>query len=247
MVVPRNLKNEQYIKDHSLYREKLNGLWYYDKKGYQWINTGDKTCIFGPAQVPTDLYATPIHQGMMSMDRNMVETDYQYQQIVVGLVIHSGPKIFLLKCINGDMEGHLTLIQGHVNASRSIIENMPFGEILRENIIRETIEEVKFPFNPIAKKLLTWCVFDKNIVPKLKFLTYDVSGNDKNISSYHIGYIFDINIPDKFKYIIHLLSSNEKYKNSCVVYDIREGIPELADSWLVEIIKYYRKYDGYGK
>ena len=245
LVVPRNLNTEKYIKSNSINPENLSILWYHDKN--RWVNIGDRSCIISQDHVPTSLDALPADIGLMSMDRNAVETDWQFQQIVVGLVIHSGPEMFLLKCKVGDMQDNLTLVQGHVNATRDMLDTISFGDILRENVIRETVEEVRFPCNPLAKKLIAWCVFDKNISPKLKFLTLDVLGDNKNISKYHIGYIFDINIPDRFKYLTYLLSSNEPNKNVSKVYDIRKGVPDIADSWVVEIIKYYRRYGGYEK
>jgi hypothetical protein len=153
--------------------------------------------------------------------------------------------MFLLKCKAGDMKDHLTMVQGHVNANTHMLENSSLGDILRDNIIREAIEEVRFPNNPMMKDFIGKCVFDKKLTPRLKFMTYDVLGEEITISKYHIGYIFDIDIPERYSHLIQMLTSNEPRINSSIIYDIRDGIPELADSWLVEIIKYYRLYGGY--
>jgi hypothetical protein len=97
----------------------------------------------------------------------------------------------------------------------------------------------------MIKDFIGKCVFDKKLAPRLKFMTYDVLGDEMTISKYHIGYIFDIDLPERYSHLIQMLTSNEPRINSSIIYDIRDGIPELADSWLVEIIKYYRLYGGY--
>jgi hypothetical protein len=240
LVVPRNSKSSSFILSHSVKPGDLNLLWYKVKD--KWINTGDRTCIISGDQVPTDMKSTPMDLGMLSIDRNAVEDNWQFQQIVVGLIIRSGAKMFLFKCKKGDMQERITMVQGHVNATRAIVENMPFGEVLRANIVRELLEEVKIPSNRMAKELMARCMFDERFSPKLKFMTYDVLSNQSNISRYHIGYIFDIAIPTEYQDILKLLSSNEPHLNTSYIADITKDDLDNADSWLTEIINYYRLY-----
>jgi len=240
LVVPRNSKSASYILSHSVKPGDLNLLWYKVKD--KWINTGDRTCIIGNDQVPTDMKSTPMDLGMVSIDRNAVEDNWQFQQIVVGLIIRSGSKMFLFKCRKGDMQERITMVQGHVNATRAIVENMPFGEVLRENIVRELLEEVKIPSNKIAKELMAKCMFDERFTPKLKFMTYDILSTPSTLSRYHIGYIFDIAIPTEYHDILKLLSSNEPHRNTSYIADITKDKLDNADNWLVEIIDYYRLY-----
>ena len=175
---------------------------------------------------------------LIHMDRNLLEGNEYYQQIVVGLIIRCKDEILLLKCINGDMSGNYTLIQGHV-------KYMPFDhskslyDILLQNINIEFSEEINLKYSEleIFNKEQLKRVFD----PKLKFITFN-SYDNKKISYYHIGYIFEIdlsNYPKMFsgKYF----KSGEPDKNKVEFVSVFDFTDYTFDNWVSEIADYYRR------
>ena len=167
-------------------------------------------------------------------NRNEIEIDSKKQQLVVGLVIRQGSKLLLLECINGDMEGYLTIVQGHVRWDEEYL-NKDLNFMLTENLIREISEEIVFPKN-----------IDSRLSESLKTPEFIACNNfnDTITSWFHYGFIYELNL-DKLSenesFDISEIISNEKDKNIARVIDIySDDAKGKTDSWVTEIIDYYR-------
>ena len=175
---------------------------------------------------------------LVHMDRNILENNEHYQQIVVGLIIRCDKRILLLKCINGDMSGNYTLIQGHV-------KYMPFDhskslfDILLQNINIEFSEEIDLNYKLLENRF-DHLQIKRLLKPRLKFITFN-SYDKSKISYYHMGYIFEIDLtkyPKMFKK--EYFRSGEPDKNKVEILSVYDQGKYKFDNWLQEIASYYR-------
>jgi hypothetical protein len=95
---------------------------------------------------------------------------------------------------------------------------------------------------PKVRESLMDLIFAEGLSSKVKFLTFSNNDDKKCISNYHIGYIYDLELPHEHEDLLNFIQSNEPLKNTAIVYDMKDGVPDNADSWLAEIIRYYSTY-----
>lgn len=160
-----------------------------------------------------------------SKERGILENDFKNKQLVIGALIHSGPKYFLLKNIKGDMKGFITLIQGHVSREFDLdfVETKSIFYPIILSLFGEFKEEVDLKGNN----------FKMERVPRY---IVNCNSEDESISNKHIGFIYDLCVPE---HVFDVMTSNEPEKNESVKININElsdNDYNNMDSWLSVVI-----------
>lgn len=161
-----------------------------------------------------------------SKERGLLEKDIENKQLVVGALIHSGPKYFLLRNIKGDMKGFTTLIQGHVSRDFDLdfVETKSIFHPIILSLFGEFKEEVK-----IKEKN-----FRMERIPR--YIIKCDSEDINSISNKHIGFIYELCVPDE---VFDTMESNEPEKNISVkinINEISDNEYNNMDSWLSVLI-----------
>lgn len=181
---------------------------------------------------------TPLYDDrIVSVKRSEAENNPLYVQIVVGLIVKCKNTYLLLKCTNGDMKSHTTLIEGHVNIPKE--SNDMFMITLPNEVMRELQEEVEstWLFN---SSFIKKSINNRGFIFHPKYITYNNS-TPENISYYHTGFIYEMVIPDKYyeDFNSDNFWSKEPDKNEIIFVD-KEDLQttlENPDNWLAEMIR----------
>lgn len=172
---------------------------------------------------------------VLNFNRHDIEYNNKYQQLVVCLVIRSNSDFLFLDCINGDMKGHTTMVEGHVKYD-PLESEMMLNTILYENIMREFNEEIVINFSKIDKKDIGAFY---NI--KLKYVSWN-NDNYNNISYRHIGFIYELDLSDtKYPISKSIFQAGEPDTNKLIFLNLDEikvSDYNNFDSWTRELIVY---------
>lgn len=217
------------VKDEKIlcvYRDKLDTSKI--NKSFEVVDIADRDNVL----IPEPGVHPIIDNRFVTVERSVAENNEKYIQIVVGLILKCRDKYVFMKCINGIMNNHTTLIQGHVNFEKSKCASLLIS--LRLEIIRELFEELSIEniIDPRNK-------YDY-LASELKPMYVNYNLKDKNRPSYyHYGFIYKLDLP----YVLYNsvnesnLISNELSKNIAIVVT-KDQLSNLEnpDSWLSEMI-----------
>lgn len=167
---------------------------------------------------------------IVHLDRNDLEDNPHYIQLVTGLVIKCGNETLLLNCINGAMEGNHTLIQGHANYKKEF-DDLTVKQIMLMNMYREFKEEIKIEDERLYNRLCSMI--------RLRFFTFDSDYERQRISYYHFGFIYILDLENDVKTFRSLNESAEPEKNKVIFTDFKTASQYKLDDWAKEICGYY--------
>ena len=174
---------------------------------------------------------------ILNFNRSEIENNNEYQQLIVGLVIKSNDDLLVLECIDGDMVGYNTMIEGHVIYDEKE-KNTLLNTILYENILREFNEEIVVNFSKIDEKDIG-AFYNLH----LKYIAWN-NTNKNNISYRHIGFIYELDISDtKYPLSKTIFREGEPSKNKIKFINLNKINKDNFDmfcSWTKELIVYYQ-------
>lgn len=219
LAIPRNIAPVQDNMLYALYDDEFNKKTSKDIPGYR---------RYG--YFPHKLDIQTKDAWIVHMDRNDLEENPNYMQLVTGLVIKCGKSTLLLNCINGAMEGNHTLIQGHANYQKDL-EDLTIKQIMLVNMFREFGEEIKIEDARVYNKLCN--------MMRLRFFTFDSDFVQKRISYYHFGFIYVLDLTNEPELFYSLNESNEPEKNRVVFTEFGSASQYKLDDWAREICSYY--------
>jgi predicted NUDIX family phosphoesterase len=161
------------------------------------------------------------------LERNILEYNPAFKQLVVGAYITDGNSIVLLNTKDTDenrIRGKVTFIQGHVSANDPDVYILPQEDYLLKQMQRELDEELK-----IEGGLL------RDHTPQLKYL---ISDSSNHIGLEHFGVIYEIKIPN-VKAVKEIIKSGEEDKHEIVMIEMKEFREDImrakgyeADNWV---------------
>lgn len=181
-----------------------------------------------------------VHIPVMYIPRSIVEDLPYVKQAVVGIFIQSETQVFLMKCLEGDMAGKYTMLEGHAaipikNKERELdkVNRASLWNILHENAIRELNEEIHIDCG--ARVLVDAASI--RLTPKWFTHKNEIPGV-KDISAKHVGFIYSMWIPDRLLENL-TITSNEKC-NELISIDkdsIDKEFIDKCDIWLQDILE----------
>ena len=181
-----------------------------------------------------------VHIPIMFIPRSIVEDLPYVKQAVVGIFIQSETRVFLMKCLEGDMAGKYTMLEGHVaipiehkHYELIKVNRVPLEKILYENAIRELNEEIHIDcgarvlVDAASIRLTPKWFTHKNEVPCTK-----------DISAKHVGFIYSMWIPDRLLENLSI-TSNEKCNELISINkdNIDKEFIDKCDTWLQDILE----------
>jgi len=186
--------------------------------------------------------------GASFIPRSIVEDKtYFTKQAIVAVLISNMDGIYLMKCLEGDMAGKYTMVEGHVaipmdkNMYTELekVQLVDFREFIDMNAIRELDEEVKVEGCNMTNLL------GLSLTPSMlrfgpKWFTHtNVKVGVDNISAKHVGFIYELYMDHQFSDIGITLSSNESCNELIYVKydDIDKEFLSKCDTWLQDIIR----------
>ena len=218
------------VKDERVlcvYRDKLN-VENLDHK-FEVVDVTDKDRVIIP-----EVNVHPfLDDRFVDVERSVAENNEKYIQIVVGLILKCRDKYVFMRCIDGIMNHHTTLIQGHVNTTKKKCTSLFIT--LRLEMIRELFEELSIENIIDPREKYSYLASEL----KLAYVNYNLYNKDIP-SFYHYGFIYKLELP----YILYNsvnesnLLSQEKDKNIAIVVT-RDQLKNLTnpDDWLRGMIE----------
>jgi predicted NUDIX family phosphoesterase len=186
----------------------------------------------------------------MFIPRSSVEYLPLVKQAVVGILIHSKTRVFLMKCLKGGMKGHYTMLEGHVaipintpTTSQELKDamNMPLKKLLRDNAVREMNEEIRVSHIG-AGSLVSGKPF--SLYPTwISYMNEEIG--TANISAHHVGFIYTMYISDELIDNGDLVFESNEECNELVVIeknDINDEFLQDCDTWLQDVLKLVLSY-----
>lgn len=179
------------------------------------------------------------HIPVTFIPRSIVEDLPYVKQAVVGIFIQSESRIFLMKCLEGGMAGHYTMLEGHVaipmeNVQKDLlkINRDKLCDILYENAVRELNEEIHIECG--ARVLVD--ASSIRLTPKWFTHKNEVPGGS-DISAKHVGFIYSMWIPDRLFDSISIKSNESCNELYCIEKSsIDNDFISRCDIWLQEIL-----------
>jgi hypothetical protein len=168
---------------------------------------------------------------MRTIPRKYAEFNPRFMQLVVANLMICDDSMILLKCTSGDMEGELTLCQGHCDY-RPEYYAKKFRDVFRDESERELFEEIYFHKHEKMKSMFSDDIYG-----------FSFNFNDSSdISYYHLGlirYMRYYGVSDDMLNDKNYLFSKEKDKNEIKVLKFEDDISKYnPDCWLKEIFEY---------
>ena len=175
-------------------------------------------------------------KDLIYFDRNEVEDDKDYQQLVVGLLIRCNENVLLLECIDGDMVGQFTMVEGHVDRDKRFDEYL-LNTVLYHNVIREFNEEIAVDCSKLNRSDI-----GALYSPQLKYITWN-NVDEAEIAYRHIGFIYELDLSAaSHLFTPEILGNGEPHKNRLHFINIPslklETWSKLC-SWTKEVLFYY--------
>lgn len=181
-----------------------------------------------------DAYPVPYPDSddFILLDRGAeLEANEAVQQLVVGMVITTKKKdrMLLMQCQKGDMQGFLTLVEGHVNDCP--YETISVARWLFHEMMREYNEELSIQSkHPIDNAIFPLFATSNNY-------------NKEQRSYFHMGIIFE-NIISEENFNLDVIKTGEPGINEPVILKVSDILdPEShihVDDWVYSIAEYYK-------
>ena len=169
----------------------------------------------------------------VDVTRGEAENNKKYIQLVVGLILRCNNRYVFMQCKDGMMQGHTTLIQGHVERSKG--NTFGLTSFLRSEMVRELYEEISM-WNILPK--CTDAIDIAHFQLRLKYVAYN-NFNSSIPSYYHYGFIYDLDLNEDYEKYFNdtWLVSNEPEKNNVIFVD-KDKLKYLKnpDGWTKELI-----------